>query len=39
MIKNEGFQFFFAKIVYINLSEAMEAMAGRREGDVTALAG
>jgi hypothetical protein len=33
------FSGFFAKILFINLSEAMEAMAGRSERDVIALAG
>jgi hypothetical protein len=33
------FSVFFAKIVFINSSEAMEAMAGRSERDVNNLAG
>jgi hypothetical protein len=39
VIKNERFLvLFLAKITFINLSEAMEAMAGRSERDVNALA-
>jgi hypothetical protein len=35
----QTFSVFFEKIMFINLSEAMEAMAGRSEKDVIALAG
>jgi hypothetical protein len=35
----QTFSVFFTKILFINLSEAMEAMAGRSESDVIALAG
>jgi hypothetical protein len=32
MIKKERFLFLFAKTAFINLSEAMEALAGKRDG-------